>query len=253
MSRLWLLGGTVEGRELAGALSASAIPVVLTVATDYGKELVPPLPGVEVRAGRLDREEMVRLIGREGIGAVIDATHPYAAEVTQNARAAAVRAGVPYIRCVRPAAVSPCSDNIVTVRDYAAAVSYLAEREGNVFVATGSKELRQFLRLEHYQERLYARVLPVPEVISACLELGIKGTHLMAMQGPFSAELNKAMFKMAGARFLVTKDGGKAGGLEEKLAAAVDLGMEVILIQRPEEKGCDLDQAMAFACAQMKK
>ncbi len=248
MKKLWLLGGTTEGRMLAEKFSALNIPTILTVASEYGKEVVGPLPEVEIRVGRLDRESMTEMVEQDRPFLIIDATHPYAEEVSRNTQVVSAQTGVPYIRCKRPspagAAEGEAAGDVIVVEDCNAAVDYLQGMRGNVFVTTGSKELKCFTCLSHYEERVYARVLPVPEVLSECIALGIKGKHLIAMQGPFTREMNLAMLRMIEADFLVTKDSGQAGGLGEKIAAAEAAGCQVVLIKKPEEEGLSPNQVI---------
>ena len=156
---------------------------------------------------------------------VMDATHPYAALVTENIRQVCGDNHIPLLRVLR--AETPQdekngeeAESTVTVETVKEAVDFLAGREGNILVTTGSKELGAFTALEDYRERVYARVLPTSSVLAACEEKGFPGSHIFALQGPFSAEMNVAMLRMASASWLVTKEAGKAGGFEEKLEAA---------------------------------
>ncbi len=105
-------------------------------------------------------------------------------------------------------------------------------------LTTGSKELSKFTVIPDYQERLYARVLSIPSVISSCAELGIEGKHLIGMQGPFSTEINEAMLRQYDCSYLVTKDTGKAGGFPEKMEACQRCDVTPVIIGRPlQEEG----------------
>ena len=90
--RVVLFSGTTEGRAFSKQLGALGADVLVSVATDLGAEEQGSAPGVTVRAGRLEPEEMTALL--QGADLCIDATHPYAVEATKNIRAAAARAGV---------------------------------------------------------------------------------------------------------------------------------------------------------------
>ena len=100
-----LFGGTTEGRELAARLAGRGQRTILCVATDYGREVLEPEllanPCLGVRIGRMDAEEMRRLILEEEPGLVVDATHPYADQVTRNVREACEKTGREYLRCLR--------------------------------------------------------------------------------------------------------------------------------------------------------
>ena len=127
------------------------------------------------------------------------------------------------------------------------AAEFLCGTEGNIFLTTGSKELAKFTVIPDYKERLFARVLSIPSVISACAELGVEGKHLIGMQGPFSTEINEAMLRQYQCSYLVTKDTGLAGGFPEKMEACRRLGVISVIIGRPlKEEGLSLLEARGF-------
>ena len=209
-----VFSGTTEGRELSRQLAALGIEVTVSVATPLGQEEQGSTPGVTVRCGRLLPDEMAALLGDAAL--CIDATHPYAVEVTKNIKAAAEQAGVESLRLLRPA--SPLPENCLVFESAKQAAEALAAKEGNLLLATGAKELAQFAAIP--PERLYPRVLPTLESITACEAANIPHRNIIAMQGPFSFALNQAMMEQFHIRWLVTKDGGAAGGFDEKAAAA---------------------------------
>lgn len=247
-----IFAGTTEGRILAEYASEHAIPCFVSVATQYGKSLIDHLKNVTVLTGRMDAGEMKNFIETHGIGLVIDATHPFASEVTKNIRTACVQAGqdrksVKYVRCLRKTDCAEPQKNgqgidVVYVSSVPEAVKFLEKTEGNVLIATGSKELHCYTGIENYRERCFARVLSTPEAVSHSAELGFEGKHLIAMQGPFSAELNLALLHQVKASYFVTKETGKAGGFEEKEEAAARAGAVLVVIGRPEETGEDLKE-----------
>ena len=89
-----------------------------------------------------------------------------------------------------------------------------------MLISTGSKELHLYTRIKDYKERCFARVLSTQEAVAEAVRLGFEGKHLIAMQGPYSEELNLAMLKHINAAYFVTKESGGAGGFEEKKKAA---------------------------------
>ena len=226
-----VFSGTTEGRELSRQLAALGIEVTVSVATPLGQEEQGSTPGVTVRCGRLLPDEMAALLGDAAL--CIDATHPYAVEATKNIKAAAEKAGVEYLRLLRPA--SPLPENCLVFESAKQAAEALAAEEGNLLLATGAKELAQFAAIP--PERLYPRVLPTLESIAACEAANIPHRNIIAMQGPFSFALNQAMMEQFHIRWLVTKDGGAAGGFDEKAAAASAAGAQLVVIRRPPEQG----------------
>ena len=212
-----VFSGTTEGRRFSKKLAALGAEVTVCVATPLGAEEQGEMAGITVHAGRLGP----------------DATHPYAVDVTRNIRAAAAQAGVEYRRLLR--ARSPLPEDCVVFGTAAQAAEYLAGTKENILLATGAKELAAFAPLD--PARLYPRVLPTPEGIAACEAAGIPHRNIIAMQGPFSCQLNKALIEQFHIRYLVTKDGGAAGGFAEKVQAAAETGVQLVVLRRPEEVG----------------
>lgn len=258
MCRILIFGGTTEGRLLAEYCHQQEIEAYVSVVSGYGADLLPESEYLHVLSGRMAGEAMEGFMKRASIRAVFDATHPYAAEATRNIKEACGRAGVSYLRVTREsaAAENPGGDSgkgpaaafasqVVYVHSVKEAVCYLKDREGDILVTTGSKELAAYTALPGYEERLYVRVLPSCAAISACEDIGIRGKRIIAMQGPFSEEMNRAMMRQMGVRYLVTKEAGTAGGFLEKLSAAEALSVTAVVIGRPleERDGITLDAA----------
>ena len=239
MKKLVIFGGTTEGRELSCALAAEGIQATVWVATPYGSAQQGRTEGLTVCTGRLDRPRMEEVL--TGAALCVDATHPYAVEASVNIRAACAGAGVEYLRLLRPA--SPLPPDALDAPDASGAVRLLEQTQGPVLVATGGKELAAFAPLGG--ERLYARVLPTHASLDACAAAGIPAGHIIAMQGPFSAALNRAMLEQYGIRWLVTKDGGAPGGFAEKADAARAAGARLVVIRRPREAGASYQAVLA--------
>lgn len=233
MYRTIVFAGTTEGYEICRFLSRNRIFVLACVATEYGAKALCGEEFLKVRAKRMGQEEMEALFLEEKPELVLDATHPYAAEVTENIRNACRNTVGSYVRVLR-AESGP--QDAVYVKNAQEAAEYLAGTEGNVLLTTGSKELAMFTSIPDYQERLFARVLSLPSVIDECRTLGFEGRHLIAVQGPFSEEFNLAMLRQYGCRYLVTKDSGRSGGFEEKMQAARSYGAVPVIIGRPPER-----------------
>jgi precorrin-6x reductase len=231
-----LFGGTSEGRKLAEFLSRTSVHVTVSVATAYGKELLPEADNISVSCERLDLEHMQSLLHRSPVDLVIDATHPYAILVSETVQKACELEKLPLLRIER---FLPCEweenkhQTSITVPSISEAVRFLNKTTGNIFITTGSKNLSDYAAINNRTQRIYARVLPSADAISCCQKLGLPGSHIIAMQGPFSTEMNLALLHYCNAEFLVTKNSGKAGGFLEKLAAAETAGVSVIIIKPP--------------------
>ena len=191
MSSVLLFGGTREGHLLAKALVEKGQPVTLSVATEYGEMVLEPAlrrsPLLEVHSGRLDEGQMEEWLAGGAFGLVIDATHPYAALVTRQIRDVCGRLHLPLLRCLRPGQEQQGDLEFGQMEE---AVRWLEGQEGNILLTTGTKDLEIFRNLKDFEDRVYARVLPAVKSLEICLSLGLKGRHIIAMQGPFSVETN---------------------------------------------------------------
>ena len=243
--RFVIFSGTTEGRLLSEALAALGAQVTVCVLTDYGVETQGAIPGVTTHVGPLSAEEKLALLSDAAL--CVDATHPYAEHVSASVRAACEEAGLAYLRLKR--SESEIGDALVM--DAAAeAAAYLKTREGNILLTTGAKELRAFSGLD--PKRLFPRVLPSRAGIEACEALGIPHRNIIAMQGPFSREMNIATIRQYGIRFLVTKEGGAAGGYPEKAAAAKETGAGLLVLRRPEEDGLDFETVLNLCTTRLR-
>ncbi|MGN1025814.1 MAG: precorrin-6A reductase [Faecousia sp.] len=247
MYKICVFAGTTEGRELVEFLSTQPVSVTACVATEYGETLLTPSDNLTVSARRLTAPQMEALFTSERFDLVVDATHPYASAVTENITAACAATGTEYLRLLRFGASMP--DDAVFVSDISEAVAYLNTTEGNILLTTGSKELDKFEPIRDFESRVYARVLPMEDSLRLCREAGLKCSHVLAMQGPFSVEMNAAMLKSVGAKYMVTKDSGSTGGFDEKIAAAREAGAKLIVIGRPPQRdGLDFGQTVSLLC-----
>lgn len=238
MDRLLLFGGTTEGRQLAQWLAGRAVFTDVCVATDYGQTLLPGGEHLRVLVGRRDESEITALLRQTRYACVVDATHPHARQVTENLRRACRTAGVEYLRLLRPDSACPGG---VQVADTSSAAAFLRASQGLALLAIGANGLAPFAESPALRERLFVRVLPDLQSLERCLALGFERWQLLCMQGPFSAELNAALLRQIGARYLVTKEAGAAGGFAEKLAGAALAGATPVVIRRPtEEEGFTL-------------
>ncbi|MEN6459876.1 MAG: precorrin-6A reductase [Syntrophomonas sp.] len=261
MSEILIFAGTTEGRKLLEALSGGIydrkLVVYACVATDYGKDLLPPDNAqIRVLSGTLTEEEMAELMTAHQFDRVIDATHPYARAASENIQAACAQAGCRYIRLRRESGVEEQEINDSSsaksaknkscfFEDHEAVVSYLNQTTGNVLLTIGSRQLDKYTRVTNYQQRLFARVLPMTEVLQSCFNLGFSGKQLLCMQGPFSLEFNMALIRQINARYLVTKDSGEAGGFGEKYEAARLTGVTLLVIgRRFDEAGISLEEVL---------
>lgn len=232
MRRL-IFGGTAEGRQLTEAYARAGDEVVVCVASGYAKGLLPE--GVTCYDHPMDEAEMEAVARRHRVEEIVDATHPFAVLVTQNARSCAEALRLPYRRVERDSGrTASWRDAVQWVDSAQAAAQALTASQGPVLLTTGSHTLGVYLAALG-PERLYARVLPSARVLAELEGLGMKPGHVIAMQGPFSQTFNGALYDQLGVRALVSKDSGEIGGVTDKVLPALSRGIQVILIKRPEE------------------
>ncbi|MBR4719914.1 MAG: precorrin-6A reductase [Lachnospiraceae bacterium] len=244
-----IFGGTSEAHSLSDDLTDSGIAHTLSVATKYGEQVLGSVSSVRrVCVGRLDDIAITEFIKKDGYDLIIDATHPYATKITENICKA--------VRCVNDSSdsekvravrlIRECDkvnerlstyDKAYTYSDADQAASCLKNTSGNILLTTGSKDLSIYTQIlgPDSLPRLYARVIPSIESINACEEAGIDTSHIIAMQGPFGTDINKALIRQYDIRHIVTKDSGMAGGTKSKTDAAIECGISVHMISRPAD------------------
>ncbi len=243
MYKICVFAGTTEGRELVEFLVSRSVAVTACVATEYGETLLPESEDLTVLAGRLSGEEIRKLLEDGRFDMVVDATHPYAVAVTEILSGACRDTGTEYLRLLR--SESGFYPDAVYVSGAEEAAGYLKDRSGNILLTTGSKELSKFSGLPDFAERVYARVLPLQASLEACASAGLGASHIIAMQGPFSEEMDLAAIRYASASWLVTKDGGAAGGFDAKMSAAKKAGAAAVVIGRPPQRdGCSFEDTV---------
>lgn len=245
MCELLIFGGTTEGRELAQFCCESGISTAVSVATEYGGGLLPQHKDIHVFTGRLDNAEMAVLIKRIDCRAVIDATHPYATEVTENIKLACAETGTPYHRLLRS---NMSLEGCIGAADMNEVTELLSRCGGNILSTLGSKELPKLTAVKDFRERVWARVLPAENIVGFCTSLGFAAEHIIAEKGPFTVEQNIEHIKLSGAEMLLTKESGAAGGFPEKLKAAGICGIRAIVLMRPQEEGSTMEEIKALVC-----
>ncbi len=248
--RILLLSGTSEGPPLARALRAAGFEVRATVTRAEARESLfgPLLREVLVEARGFTEESLTAFLAQGEADLVLDATHPFAVRITRLAQAVCRRLGVPYVRYERPDWQPPPGTRLVA--SFAEAAGLLPELGRRALLTIGAKQLKHFAPL---QDRLYlmARILPSVPSIQQALAAGFSPDRLLCLRPPFSREFNRAILQEYRIDILLTKASGREGGVEEKVLAAGDLGVEVVMIRRPESAdvaGVATIEAAVAAC-----
>ncbi|MEI7028232.1 precorrin-6A reductase [Paenibacillus sp. y28] len=229
------LAGTSDARALALELKQAGWEPLCTVVTESAAHSLEEA-GLNHQIGRMTAEQMAELVRSKGLKAIVDASHPFAEEASRNAIAAAEAAGVPYVRYERDSLSFEANPLVTFVDDYEQAAELAAGKGGVIMLTTGSKTLQIFTErlLGLPDTTLIARMLPRRDNMEKCEQLGVPQKHIVAMQGPFSAELNTALYRQYGVTLMITKESGQVGAVDEKVTTALALGIETIIIGRPQ-------------------
>lgn len=245
MKEILIFAGTTEGRKLSESLASAEIAHTLCVATEYGELVLKDNPFMTVHRGRMKEEQMREFIRRGKYAAVVDATHPYADIVTRNIKAAMAGMNIPYLRLKRELNALQKEENVVYFETNEACAKALEKIQGNILLTTGSKELKEYCASENVKGRLFVRILPGIESLSICMEQGIKGKQIIAVQGPFTTEFNAAMIRQYDISCLVTKQSGTLGGYYEKLEAARETRIPMFVVRPQIPKGVSAEATTA--------
>jgi precorrin-6A/cobalt-precorrin-6A reductase len=221
---IWIIGGTSEARNLINGLDGK-VDFVVSVATYSGAEM---LAYENVMISRMNHQAMVHFIEDHGIDTVVDMSHPYAIEVTENAKLACKETNVRYIRynrkivdakdCIYMASIDQC-------------VEFLQDIKGCVFFTTGIKNIKDFEKVRG-ENRFVYRVLPSIFSIQECVANNIMMEDIVAVLGPVTEDMNYQTFKDFKADFVIMKNSGKEGGTSEKIEACKRLGITPVIIGR---------------------
>ena len=228
------LCGTTEGRELVKRLSEKNIPLIATVTTEYGSKLLQENMDIEILTEKLDKNRMKELIAKRNVKEILDITHPYAENISKLALEVSKEANIDYYRYERQDTIytGDSDEDIIWADDFYHAAKIASEIDGKIFLTIGSNQIPIFLE-KIKADRLIARVLPLSNIVKLCEQRGFTPDNLIAMKGPFNKEMNIQMFRNYNASVIVAKDSGKTGGTDEKIQAARDLNLPVILVKKP--------------------
>ena len=237
-AKLLILGGTAEAVELAAACAAR--PGLEVMTSLAGRTRAPGLPPGEVRVGGFGGAGgLARFLVERGIDRLIDATHPFAAQMGAHAEQACREAGVPRLRLLRPPWVPSPGDRWIEVADFGEAAQRLPEFGRRVFLTVGHRELDAFAQLDLW---FLVRTIEPPGV------LPLRRGEWLAGRGPFAVEDELMLFQTHAIEVLVTKASGGAATYA-KLVAARQLGLPVLMVSRPPPPSGPIVDSVAAALA----
>ncbi|CAN5720080.1 hypothetical protein BH10CYA1_BH10CYA1_48050 [soil metagenome] len=232
---IWIFSGTSDGNSLTNRFLSQGNRVVVSTATEYGAQVAQEnCPGAHVVFGKIGAAIRKERLLTTAARAIVDATHPYAKQMSLQLLQIAGETAIPYIRYERPMIVNKNADRLECVADAMEAAQSAIQRGTRIFLATGSKDLKTFLSaLNGGEIEWFVRLSADPDFTKQAIELGVRPDHIIAMQGPWSKEFNLALWRHWKIDCLVTKESGEAGGYGAKLEAANELKIPIIVIKRP--------------------
>ncbi len=236
--KIVVFAGTSEGKAVSSLLAEYGHELFVTVATEYGRcvfEESLTEQNIHLLEGRLSTDQMKNLIADCDLA--VDATHPYAVEVSKNIVTACEESGRSYLRIMRQNQDSESFEDVILwAANQEEAINLMNETNGRVLLTTGSKDLPLYTAVKNFKERLFPRILPDMVSLQIAMDTEYKKKNIICMQGPFTHEVNASMLEMIGAEFLLTKETGATGGYYEKLSACRTVGAKAIVIRRPLEE-----------------
>ena len=242
--RIWLIGGTQESAQLAKAIAQEHFPCTISVTTATARSLYPDVPDLKVWVGRLTSEQLLEFLHKQQIVAVLDASHPYAVEISQLAIATTKQLQIPYLRYERPLLETGRGEGVKReeLEGSTAPSLYLDSFDTllsdgylqgeRVLLTVGYRPLPLFQAWQD-QATLFARILPSIQALEVASAAGFTSDRLIAIRPPISFELEKALWQQWQISLVVTKASGTAGGEDIKRQVAAELGVKLRAIARP--------------------
>jgi len=237
MHKILIFAGTTEGRQTAEFCAKHHIHAAVCTATEYGAKLIPDSEYLTIFPGRMDCIQMFDFLREQNTKLVIDATHPYAVEVTCNVRKACAMTGVRYVRLLRERTEEIHGETVRTIPEL---IQLLNQNDDIILSTLGSNALEDLTKVRDYQSRIWVRVLAWKDAYENCRKLGYQ--HIIAATPEISVASNIRHIQESGAKILITKESGNAGGYPEKIQAAEICQIRTITLIRPQETGLNPDE-----------
>ena len=228
--------GTGEGRAILSHVNKYTDEIVVSTATEYGYEIYKEFKAKHFNYRPLNEDEFKDLITKFGIDTFVDASHPYACEVSKTLIKVCNDLNIEYIRYERKSYFNDLKDNenIIFIDKYEYLEELFKNIDGNILNTTGSNNALKIEGLKSEKNRIIHRILPLPKVISRLLDNGISMENIIAIKGPFGFEINNGIIKEYKIKALITKDSGEEGGMKEKIDSALINNVKIIVIKRLE-------------------
>ena len=228
---IWVIGGTKDSRDFLEKYVEYSNDIIVSTATEYGAKLIENLP-VKTSSSKMDKVAMLEFVDKNDITRVADTSHPYAFEVSKNAMEVADEKGIEYFRFERETLdiLPKKHSHFETIEEL---IKHIENLEGNILVTLGSNNVPHFKDLKNLSN-IYFRILPKWDMVKRCEDNNILPKNIIAMQGPFSENMNIAMMEQLNIKYLLTKKAGDTGGEREKVSACDKCDVEIIYLDKKE-------------------
>lgn len=238
---IFLLGGTKDATNIIKHLKENYDAFILTTTTtEYGAKLAKECGSDKTIARPLPKDEIIDILTDEKFDLIIDATHPFAQHITQTIISVSDQLKIPYIRFERPPTNLENMDtsHIHYVNSFDEAGKLIASEfsQGNVLHFAGANTMGEILKYVS-PEKFYPRILKVDSSLEKCKKLNVDSDHIIPMNGAATTQENIELIEKYGACVMITKESGEIGGVIEKIDAANEKGIDIIMIQRPKIEG----------------
>lgn len=228
-----IIVGTSEGRELLKRLNEFTEDIFVSTATIYGGDLLKEYKYKVLNTRPLNKEELEEKFKELDIKLLIDASHPYAVEVSKNVIEVCDKLSIVYLRYERKGVLEEFKENqsINKVPNFECLEEILSSFNGTILNTTGSKSVEKILKM-NLKNRVIHRVLPSIEVMKKLIDLGVSPDDIVALKGSHSEQFNRAFLKEFNCKGIIMKDSGIEGGTREKINAALKEEVEIFIVDK---------------------
>lgn len=229
---IWIVGGTSDTKVLLEKLSKKINPqnIIVSVTTEYGKKLLENF-NVEIIQKILDKNEILDFLKFNNINTIIDTSHPYAENISKNILEVIESYEIKYFRYEREITENNFDKEFESL-NYMISYINLNLKNKNILSTLGSKALETLINIQN--NNVYVRILPTTKSIENAEKLGFLPNQIIAIQGPFSENLEKEFLNFYKIDYILTKDSGEVGGTDKKILACRRMGVRILALSRPK-------------------
>lgn len=232
MLKVLVIAGTWQAKQIIDEIFGMGVELAVAVTSKLGCCWLKQYTGVSILEGRLTLGAIIKHIENNEIRCLIDASMPAARDISLNAENACKKKGISYIR-YEISDMTCDSNEVMLAKNFGEAVNILDGIGGNILLVVGMGKIDAFCKVPNFKNRFFALVYPESSVIARCEKLGLNAEHIIAMKGPFDVQLYVEILKYCKASVIIARDNGNAAANLDKLKAAKELGVPIVLLKKP--------------------